>query len=87
MSYLTEEQKEISHSLGWGYTFDEMWDEAKISIHNKLIVEKLKEMGVSKYLYENDDYIDDIRNKVIICEGIDVDKIMDLRGMKKNINE
>lgn len=87
MSYLTEEQKELSLSFGWGYTFDEMWDEAKISIHNKLIVEKLKEMGVSKYLYENDDYIDDIRNKVIICEGIDVDKIMDLGGMKKNINE
>ena len=81
--YLTEEQKEISHSLGWGYSFDEMWNRAEISIHNKLIVEKLKELGVSKYLYENDDYIDDIRNKVIICEGIDIDKIMDLKNAKK----
>ena len=76
--YLTEEQKEVSRSLGYGYSFDEMWDRAKTSTQNKLIVEKLKELGVSKYLYENDDYIDDIRNKVIVCEGIDIDKIKNM---------
>ena len=39
----------------------------------------------NKYLYENDDYIDDIRNKVIICEGVDIDEIMNVKEIKKMI--
>ena len=84
-SVLTEEQKELSLSMGVGFTFDEMVDKSIVSILNEQIVEKLKEMGVSKYLYENDDYIDDIRNKVIICEGIDVDEIINVNDIKKMI--
>lgn len=83
LSYLTEEQKELSLSLGRGFSFDEMVDKGVNLVLNRQIIEKLKEMGVSKYLYENDDYIDDIRNKVIICEGIDIDEIMNVEDVKK----
>ena len=85
LSVLTEEQKELSLSMGVGFTFEEMVDKSIISILNEQIIEKLKGMGVSKYLYENDDYIDDIRNKVIICEGIDVDEIINVNDIKKMI--
>ena len=86
ISFLTEEQKEISASLGWGYSFDEMFDSAIVSKINKDIVEKLKEQGVTKYIYENDDYIDAIKNKEIICEGINVDEIInDYENVKKMI--
>ena len=42
---------------------------------NEEIVERLKEQGVSHYLYENDEYIEDIRKGNIICEGIDLNDI------------
>ena len=45
------------------------------------IREKLKEQGVTNFLYENDEYIEEIREGRIICEGIDVEKI------KNTINE
>jgi hypothetical protein len=35
-------------------------------------------MGVSKYLYENEEYIDEIRNGKIICEGINVEEIKNM---------
>ncbi len=85
VSFLTEEQKELSESFGYGYTFEEMVDKSIISVTNRHISERLKKMGVTKYLYENNDYIDDIRNKVIICEGIDVDEIMNVERIKKMI--
>ena len=36
---------------------------------------KLREQGVTKYLCENEDYLDEIRNGSIICEGINVEDI------------
>ena len=36
-------------------------------------------MGVTRYLYENEEYIEDIRKGIIICEGINVEEI------KKNL--
>ncbi len=41
------------------------------------------EQGVSHYLYENDEYIEDIRKGNIICEGIDVEEIK--RNLKNHL--
>lgn len=78
MDYLTEEQEEILESLGGLYD----WEEIEEHLHNDdvnfEIAEKLKEQGVTHYLYENEDYLDEIREGKIICEGIDVDEIKNM---------
>ena len=38
----------------------------------------MKEQGVSKYLYENEEYLEEIRRGTIICEGIDIDEIKNM---------
>ena len=35
----------------------------------------MREQGVTKYLCENEDYLDEIRNGNIVCEGINVEEI------------
>ena len=42
---------------------------------NEEIIERLKEQGVSKYLYENEEYLEEIRRGTIICKGINIDEI------------
>lgn len=37
-----------------------------------------KEQGVTKYLYENEEYLNDIREGKIICEGINVEEIKNM---------
>lgn len=73
--FMTEEQQEISDQLGGGYSFDEMWEKGITAVCNKQIVEKLKEKGITRFLYENDDYIDAIRMGEEVVEGIDVKAI------------
>ncbi|MGM9833680.1 MAG: hypothetical protein ACI31A_08360 [Candidatus Limisoma sp.] len=73
--YLTKEQKELYESLGGGYSSEEMDEYIESLSINEEIVEQLKEQGVTKFLYENEEYIEDIREGRIICEGINVDKI------------
>ena len=79
--YLTEEQEDLFESLGGGYTSDEIDEHLHNDDINFEISEKLKEQGVTKYLYENEEYLDEIREGRIICEGIDVDEI------RKNLNQ
>lgn len=74
-SYLTEEQEDILVSLGGHYTSEEIDEHLHNDDINYEIAEKLKEQGVSHYLYENEDYLNEIREGKIICEGIDVDEI------------
>lgn len=78
--YLTDEQEDLFESLGRGYTFEELEE----NLHNDdvkfEISEKLKEQGVTKFLYENDEYLEEVRKGNIICEGIDIKEI------KKNLN-
>lgn len=72
---MTGEQEDIFESLGGGYTseeIDEILHEDDIKFE---IAHKLKEQGVTHYLYENEEYLDEIREGKIICEGIDVDEI------------
>ena len=45
---------------------------------NLEISRKLREQGVTKYLCENEDYLDEIRNGSIICEGINVEEIKNM---------
>ena len=59
-----EEDQNIKHILYY-YIDDINYEISKI----------LKEQGVTKYLYENEEYIDEIREGRIVCEGIDVESI------------
>lgn len=74
-SFLTEEQKTLYYQLGGGYKMDEVKEDVEIAIINQEIANILEKQGVTKYLYENDDYLTAIRNGEIICEGIDVREI------------
>ena len=75
MSYLTEEQDELLESMGGLYTADEIIEHLENDDINFEIAEKLKGQGVTHYLYENEDYLNEIREGKIICEGIDVEEI------------
>ena len=74
-SFLTEEQRDLYFQLGGGYKMNEVKEDIKIAIINQRITDLLKENGVTHYLYENEEYIDDIREGKIIYEGIDVKEI------------
>ena len=75
---MTEEQEDLFESLGGGYTSDEIDEHLHNDDINFEISEKLKEQGVTKYLYENEEYLNEIREGRIICEGIDVDEIKNM---------
>ena len=72
---MTEEQEDLYESLGGGYTCEEIEEILYNDDVNFEISEKLKEQGVTRFLYENEDYLNEIREGRIICEGIDVDEI------------
>ena len=77
-SYLTPEQEEVFESLGGYYTSEEIDEILHNDDINFEIAEKLKEQGVTHYLYENEEYLDEIREGKIICEGIDVEEIKNM---------
>lgn len=77
-SYLTIEQEEVFESLGGYYTSEEIDEILHNDDINFEIAEKLKEQGVTHYLYENEEYLDEIREGKIICEGIDVEEIKNM---------
>ena len=75
MEFLTEEQEVLYESLGGELIRKRLMN---LYIMIKLILKyqkKLREQGVTKYLCENEDYLDEIRNGSIICEGINVEEI------------
>lgn len=73
--YLTKDQWLLYESLGGGYSFDEIEEDLYNVEIDFEISEKLKEIGVTHYLYENEEYIEEIRKGTIICEGINVEEI------------
>ena len=75
---MTEEQEDLFESLGGGYTIEEIDEICHIDDINFEISEKLKEQGVTKYLYENEDYLNEIREGRIVCEGINVEEIKNI---------
>ena len=78
ISLLTTEQEELLESLGGLYTSDEIDEILHNDDINFEIAEKLKGQGVTHYLYENEDYLNEIREGKIICEGIDVEEIKNM---------
>ena len=54
---------------------NEVKEDIKIAICNQKIADILEENGITKYLYENEDYLNAIREGEIICEGINVEEI------------
>lgn len=75
---MTEEQEELFESLGGGYSSEEIDEILYIDDVNFEISEKLKEQGVTKYFYENEEYLNDIREGRIVCEGINVEDIKNM---------
>ncbi|MBO5018192.1 MAG: hypothetical protein J6C56_04945 [Alistipes sp.] len=76
--YMTKEQEDLFESLGGGYTCEEIDEILSNDDINYEISEKLKEQGVTKYLYENEEYLNDIREGRIICEGINIEEIKNM---------
>ncbi len=79
---MTEEQEDLFEFLGGGYTIEEIDEICHIDDINFEISEKLKEQGVTKYLYENEDYLNEIREGRIVCEGINVEEIKNIGKWK-----
>lgn len=75
VEFLTEEQEDLYESLGGGFDSEEIDEFIYNNNVNLEISRKLREHGVTKYLCENEDYLDEIRNGSIICEGIDIEEI------------
>ena len=78
--HLTQPQLLLYESLGGGYNLEE--DNVEIDFE---ISERLKEMGVTHYLYENEEYIEEIRKGTIICEGINIEEIKKNLEISKNV--
>lgn len=73
--FLNEEQETLLESLGRCYSDEEMDEFMDIWDINDEISKKLKEIGVTRYLYENEEYLDEIREGKIVCESINVEEI------------
>lgn len=78
VEFLTEEQEDLYESLGGGYTSEEIDECIYNDKVNLEISKKLKELGESSYLYANEEYLDEIRQGTIICEGINVEEIKNM---------
>ena len=75
VEFLTEEQEDLYESLGGGYDSEEIDEFIYNDNVNLEISRKLREQGVTKYLCENEDYLDAIRTGEVVCKDIDVEKI------------
>ena len=72
LPYLTDEQNEIFKSLGGRFTVKDT-DEQILHIEVRHILSrKLKQQGVTHFLYKNNDYLESIRNGETVVEGIDM---------------
>lgn len=78
VEFLTEEQEYLYESLGGGYDSEEIDEFIYNDKVNLEISRKLREQGVTSYLYTNEEYLDEIRNGSIICEGINVEEIKNM---------
>jgi len=83
--YLDDEQDNVLESLGGGYSSEEIDEILYNDDLNFEISEQLKEIGVTHYLYENEEYIEEIRKGTIICEGINVEEIKKNLEISKNV--
>ena len=56
-SFLTEEQKGLYYNLGGGFKMNEVKEDVEIAVINQKIANILEDQGVTKYLYENEEYL------------------------------
>ena len=75
VEFLTGEQEDLFESLGGGYDSEEIDEFIYNGNVNLEISRKLREQGVTKYLCENEDYLDAIRTDEVVCKDIDVEKV------------
>ena len=54
---------------------NEVKEDVEIAVINQKIANILEDQGVTKYLYENEDYLTAIRIGEVICEGINIEDI------------
>ena len=80
-NHLTREQLKLYHSMGGGYSAEEVSEHLYEWEIEEAIAEALENKGVSVLLYENRDYLAALREGIEIFEGIDVEQI------KQNIME
>ena len=78
VEFLIEEQEDLYESLGGGYDSEEIDEFIYNNNVNLEVSRKLREQGITKYLYENEDYLNEIREGRIICEGINVEEIKNM---------
>lgn len=78
VEFLTEEQENLYESLGGSYESEEIDEFIYNDKVNLEISRRLREQGVTSYLYTNEEYLDEIRNGSIICEGINVEEIKNM---------
>ena len=84
-SLLTNEQNALFESLG-GYFSDEEFEQRLYSDDiNEEISDLLRKQGVTPFLYQNEDYLNSIREGKVICEGIEAKQI--INNYYKQINE
>ena len=82
VEFLTEEQEDLYESLGGGYTSEEIDEFIYNDNVNLEISRRLRKQGVTSYLCDIEEYLDEIRNGNIVCEGINVEEIK--RTMQKD---
>lgn len=80
-SHLNEEQQDLYHSMGGGYSPEEVSEHLYEWEIEEAIAEALENKGVSAILYENRDYLIALREGKETFEGIDIEQI------KQNIME
>lgn len=73
--YLTERQIDYFHSLGGHFSVDEVSEHINEWKIESAIADKLKERGVSHFLYENEEYLSALRKGQEIFEGLDITEI------------
>ncbi|MBR5148007.1 MAG: hypothetical protein IKV15_02275 [Bacteroidaceae bacterium] len=75
VEFLTGEQEDLYESLGGGYDSEEIDEFIYNDNVNLEISRKLREQDITKYLCENEDYLDAIRTGEVVCKDVDVEKI------------
>lgn len=73
--YLTESQIRYFYSLGGHFSGDEVSEHINEWRIEKAISNRLKEQGVSRFLYENEEYLSALREGQEIFEGLDIEKV------------
>lgn len=81
-SELTEEQEDFQASVGYGYTSEELDEHFYIDDVNFAIAEKLKAQHITKYIYENEGLLNEIR-----LGNWDWGDDIDVKAIKREVSE